>query len=134
MRARYKGFYDLGKVRVPPLPQFIVMEDRTTATQWLLSREIDDGVDRVMLTDTFNLSPYVGRVYFYGPNDGPYIATNPIIKLFVDNGILGYEEAELPRRLNLSIMARKGVERRVLHIYAPDGWLFGDELVFEVIN
>jgi hypothetical protein len=130
----YHGYFNMGKPRFPPLPSFILMEDRVTGTIWALSREINEGVERVALRSEYPKGIFQHEVAFYRAFEGPYIAKPVPIRLLVHNGSLGYEAAEPPKVHSPRILTRKGVERRVSEIFLPAGFMLGDVLAVEVTD
>lgn len=124
-RTSFSGYTDMGRIRIPPLPKWIAMTDRTTGTVWYLEfRSSGDGLGYVGITDQ---QPRPDRDWvIFGPNDGPVIAgddTHPTLRLLVDNGGLGYEIAfDLGIENDGRILARQGVSSSLGEIYRPASW------------
>lgn len=138
-----KGYTNLGRLRVAPLPQFIVMVDRGDGTEWVLSHAMHEGLIHVSI-DSEGLerpAPLEDRrdFHYYGPYDGPYIGSNPRVRLLIRDGYLGYDYPELPSgvsdRDQQLVTTRKGVQKRSHEIVVPTTWRrFDDMLAFEEDN
>lgn len=107
------------RVRIPPLPQQIIMTDRADGTLWLLSYS----GDFVSINNVFSAR---NDTTIYGPYDGPILADGDRVdcKLLIRGGYLGYE-AELapPNRSQARVMARMGVARIFQEIIVPSTWV-----------
>lgn len=113
----------MGAVRVPPLPQFIVMIDRV------------DGLRRVLTHDgaTVSLSttiPAGKELTVFGPYEGPYLNGN--IRLYSSSGTLSAVEVDvsIARYYTLAVYARQGNSRTIIEVTAPETWKNGDALVY----
>ena len=88
-RRRWRGYTDLGTVRVPPLPAGFVMVDRVTATEYLLSHTSSNNT--VLLT-----TPVPGQWRGIAINafSGPLL-DSPIglLRLYISSGTLTFELA-----------------------------------------
>lgn len=127
MRQRYKyGYLNLGRVRIPPLPAFIVMTARDSGTQYLLSHTGAVGSLFLHLSTTIPTTP---DVHFYGPNDGPYV-NNGRVRLFIEGDVLQGELVARPDWpvSNERVLTRSGLGRTFLEVYADDSWMPGDPL------
>lgn len=117
---RYYGYYDMGPVRIPPLPQGIVFTDRTTGTLYLLSHDSGEGTTSL---ETPVPSQWTGRAY--GPTDGPFLSSpDGLLRLYVDNGVLSKELAPTVHqgREGGRILTRNFSEANVVfEVTAPDG-------------
>ena len=79
------GYTYLGRPRVPPMPNRIALQDRTTGLYKVLGNTAGAGALELM-----DINPQWSDVEKYGPNDGPY---NENFRLYLDNGVLGSEYA-----------------------------------------
>lgn len=124
MWSRKYGYTDLGPVVIPPKAQWFILTDRADGvTEWLLS--YNSGLERATTTDTL---PTVdtGYILRFGPYDGPYLAGNPRIRLFVRSGILGYDYEPLPQGISgrdqPRVLIRLATGTTYYEITIPDGW------------
>lgn len=119
----------MGRIRIPPLPQYMVLIDRDDDTRWMLTHTLtpatSDGFGYFSIT-----TPVPRNVYDYmtfGKYDGPILSTQPTVKLLVRGGYLGYEQETLPisitDRDNPRILSRRGVARESREIYIPNSWV-----------
>lgn len=133
MQREVKGFTDMGPIRVPYLPLYIVMEDRDDGTLWALSH----GADGEHWAINDELPPAGGTDFKqYGPFDGPYIAGNSKIRLLIRGGRLGYEyNHDVEPRTGQSsgmVASRRYVQPLVNQIIVPSTWSeYGDVLGWE---
>ena len=86
------GYEDWGRVRMP-LPSYIVLTDRTTGAQKVLSH--DAGVTTIQLDD-LNTRTHTDRVE-YAAYDEPRPASDDDYRLILDNGTLSFEYDPLPQ-------------------------------------
>jgi len=117
------GWTDLGRVRIPPLPVGVVLTDRSSGTEYLLSHTSGGAVDLVTPVP----SAWRGRVQ--GPYDGPVVqsAAGPL-RLYVEGGVLGYELG--PEGANQGrVLTRSYTDYSTVYELEPgDGWAYGDSL------
>lgn len=131
-RRRIMGYTDLGHIRIPPLPQFIIMTDRADGTFWELQWNTDtpsfDGNGYISITDTLSRKPDKTT---YGPYEGPYVQEqnitqgSPIIKLLIRGGRLGYEmvrEQSLQSIDNPPVLTRRVGSNTLREIIVPLTW------------
>ena len=123
----------MGPVRVPPLPQYIVLTDRATGVQYTL---IHDSTGTLIgITDDVTTKP--DRITF-GPSDGPWLPGDPTIRIIVRNAQLGYETVALPTGVadydQARVLTRRALERKTLEIAIPTGWTEGDMLCYNSIT
>ena len=88
----YGGFTWMGGMRIPPLPPFVILEDRDDGTLWVLAHQESD--DRFMLRSQDTAIPAHLRAQYrvYGPSDGPILEWGSgLIRLLVREGRIGYE-------------------------------------------
>lgn len=147
-RRRVQGYIDMGKVRVPPLPQYMVMTDRADGTLWLLSYNLTDlnppadGFGRISITDVLPSTP---DKLIFGPYEGPYVQEvtneqgNPIIRLLIRDGHIGYEMPNFgPGVQSLDtarVLTRRGVANILREIVVPLAWRSaGDTLGWKVVD
>lgn len=132
---------DPNRVRVPPLPEFMVLTDRDDGTLWVLSHDITGeyiAINDEGLLKNPAVSSTIRRTEFhvYGPFDGPIVPdrpTNPYgqaeaqKRLLVRGGYLGYEATE-PECEQGRVMTRRLVSRILREIIVPTTWrTFADE-------
>lgn len=88
-RRRWRGYTDLGTVRVPPLPAGFVMTDRVTGTEYLLSH--NSSTNTVLLTTPV---PGLWRGVAIDAFSGP-VLPSPIglLRLYVASGTLTFDLA-----------------------------------------
>ena len=133
-RRTWRGAIDMGRPRVPPLPQAIQMIDRDDGTVYLLSHTGEVGSLELDLTATLYTKP---DVVTYGPNDGPYLNGN--IRLYVASGSLAGElvDAEDTPAVDYRsprVLTRSGFARTMLEITADDDWTPGDEFTYTEVT
>lgn len=115
-------------MRIPPLPQMIIMRDRADNTRWLLSHNTTesspDGLGYISITNSFQDN---GDIVEFGPYEGPIV--NSVVndlKLLIRGGYLGYEYEPPPRyvgdRRQARVLTRRGVARVTREIIVPIGW------------
>lgn len=133
VRARVRGFTDIGPPRVPPLPQYTVLTDRVDGTLWTLVHNGDFfGID-----DTVHIKR-TDKVEF-GAFHGPRLADNPNVRLLVRNGFLGYEDVTLPVGVTdvnyQRPLTRRSVDRKTFEILEPvTSFVLGvDALAYEEV-
>lgn len=128
--------------RIPPLPARIIMTDRADGTLWFLTYSLAlpsiDGYGYIAITDQLPTEA-PGDFHTYGPWDGPVIRSEPVIKLLIRGGYLGYEE-ENPapwegERSHARVFARVGVRRSLREIIKPSSFLHSpDMLAWDVME
>lgn len=107
------------RVRIPPLPQQIIMTDRDDGTLWLLTYS----GDHIAINSVFNAR---NDTTTYGPYDGPILSDGEHndVRLLVRGGYLGYEaDPAPPNRFQARVMARLGVSRTFFEIIVPSTWV-----------
>lgn len=125
-RRTYRGYLDMGAIRIPPLPLGVVLTDRDDGTLWLLSHNTDDvfvdGLGRISLNTTLLNNAREYRVY--GAYDGPLLGANPTVRLMVRGGNLGYDTGPSPYEGALSspVHTRVGLQRVSREIYLRPSW------------
>ena len=129
MRQRrvIRGYMDFGGIRIPPLPQGTVFTDRDDGTLWLLSHTVTppaaDGFGYITITDVI---PNAVEHQVYEAYGEPVLGTNPMVRLLIRGGYLGYEDYTLGQgitdRDNQRIMTRKGLTRVIREIIVPTTW------------
>lgn len=100
-RRRVQGYTDLGRIRIPPLPQYTIMTDRADGTKWLLQWNTThfsiDGNGYISITTVLPSTP---DKLIYGPYEGPFVQEqnaaqgNPVLRLLIRGGRLGYESLQ----------------------------------------
>src|SRR3990167_3608969 len=111
---RVRGHTDMGMIRIPALPQFIVMTDRADGKLWVLTHGSDG--EHIAINDDLTVLDLGQRTWTsttYGPNDGPYLPTNPGVRLIVRAGRLGYEFITQDQGVSDQDQARLLTRRRV---------------------
>lgn len=120
---------DIEWMRIPSLPQQIILTDRDDGTLWLLSHSFvddpGDGFGRISINDEFSTG--FGDYEVFGPYEGPVIPgpENDIV-LLVRGGYLGYElrysgRANAADR-NLRVLTRRGTYHEANEINTPSTW------------
>jgi hypothetical protein len=121
---RVDGLTDMGPVRVPPLPQWIVMRDRVLGVDYVLTHSGNVGNLEIATSLTLPTTPDVAR---YGPYDGPYLSPGTW-RLFLAGGELNLEQSAIPHG-NQRVLARSGLTRTFLEVLVNDaGTLIYEEL------
>lgn len=125
-----RGYTDLGRVRIPPLPQIVVLEDRADGTLWALTH--DSTGTYVGLTDEL---PGTRKDFFlYGAWQGPLVPSDHRLRLLVRDGHLGYEEVDHPVGVqdidNARVLTRRTGATK-FEIVKPAAWATGDALAYE---
>lgn len=111
---RVLGYWNLGRPQVPPLPAFIVMMDRTTGTEYVLTMT---GDSPSLALDVSATLPAERLRRDFGPMDGPYLNGNT--RLYVDSGTLLAEVLyPSPGIWQPRVFARRANERTLLEITA----------------
>lgn len=126
---RYRGRRSLGSVRIPPLPQAQVLEDRTTGTPYLLSHTGD--AESMTLELATSWSPRQLSPAHFGPYAGPWLTGG--WRLYIDEGTLQVElpsaQPASPLPLSSPVYTRKGFDKRLLRITVdPTGALVYTEV------
>lgn len=116
---RVRGLWNMGRPQVPPLPMWIVMEDRATGIQYVLKHTGDPGS---LVLDLSTTLPARNRAV-YGPYEGPYL--NGRVRLYIENGTLSSEVPfPAPGNWGPRVFARRANQRLLLEITASaDGTL-----------
>lgn len=127
---RVGSWWNLGRPRVPPLPQNIVMEDRDTGQEWFLTHTGTSPALTVELSADLPAQPDVVR---YGPYKGPYLS-NGQVRLYVASGVLAGEYGDGLQHYNQRVLTRRALERSFLEITAEDGWMPGDALTYTLVT
>lgn len=112
---RWRGFWNLGRPRVPPLPSWVKMRDRVTGTEYYLGMTGTSPALALSLTTETPSDPNVREFFAY---TGPYTPDGEW-KLKIENGVLGAEAApdpEFVRNRDAQAFARRGVETTILRI------------------
>lgn len=124
------GYTDMGGVQIPPLPMFIIMEDRQSTLPYVLTHT---GTGLSIVPVLSLTIPNTTEYTFYGPYAGPYLNGN--IRLFVSGGLLSAEFAQSSNKVyNQQIYTRRGNEHQLIRITAPETWVEGDALVYTPIQ
>lgn len=130
-RRTINGYLDMGKIRIPPLPEQIVMTDRADGTLWLLSHNntilSDDRYGYISINSAFDTR---NDVVIYPAYEGPLVlAGDPpetTIRLLIRGALLGYETEPFIRGIGLRSQAgfytRKGVSSETRKIIIPTTW------------
>lgn len=115
-------------MRIPILPPRVYMTDRADGTVWWLTFNTTvssvDSLGYISITDTLTTGDK-GNYRTFGAYDGPYIGLDPITRLFIRSGYLGYEVVTSGVHNGRS-MARKGVERAGREIIIPVAFSLND--------
>lgn len=127
---RVGSWWNLGRPRVPPLPQNIVIEDRVTGQEWFLSHTGTVPALTAELSATLPVQPDVVR---YGPYKGPYL-DNGQVRLYVASGVLSGEFGDGNPHYNQRVLTRRALERTFLEITAADGWKPGDAFTYTLVT
>lgn len=131
-RKRWRGYTDLGAVRVPPLPAVLILTDRADGTLYKL---VHNG-DRIGLDDDVAVNLSDGVVF--SASQGPTFSSDPTVRLIVRGGALGYEVISLPIGItdigNLRLLTRRGFDAITYEIVIPAGTLLGtDALAYQEV-
>lgn len=90
-----QGYWDMGRITIPPVPQNIILTDRDTGTKWLVKHNTAvfsaDNLGYISITDTIPTQPDK-LVYLAG--EEPFVSPN--VRLIVRSGVLGYDFQPLP--------------------------------------
>jgi len=116
---RVRGYWNLGRPAVPPLPAFVVMTDRVTGTLYVLTYT---GASPSLALSVSATIPARNRTV-YGPMEGPYLNGN--VRLYVSSGSLLSEVLyPSPGSWGPRVFARLNNQRVLLEITASaDGTL-----------
>lgn len=129
-RRRIAGYTDMGGVRVPPLPMFIIMEDRASTLPYVLTHT---GTYPALVFSASLTLPSTTEYTRYGPYAGPYLNGN--IRLFINGGVLNAEFAQATGKVSTQkVLTRRGVEDTLIWITAPTTWKEGDALTYTPIS
>lgn len=111
---RVGGYHNMGRPQVPPLPAFVVMEDRVTGTQYVLGLT---GDSPTLALDVSATLPAERLRRDFGPMEGPYLRGN--IRLYISSGTLTAEVVyPSPGIWGPRVFARRANERTLLEITA----------------
>jgi hypothetical protein len=142
-RRVWRGSYlNMGRVRVPPLPQTIAFFDRggvefAAGTKWHLIHD-ETGTWVGITTDPPPKASPATTDYDSGSRSGPRPPTEPRARLIVEDGRLGYDPEELRQGVTdkdqQRILTRVRFDRRTFEIVAPEGWRPGDTLGYEEVE
>lgn len=110
-----------GKAYVPPLPNFVVIEDRADGTLWYLSIVEDHGLPHVSINDA-SVHPMVPK-HIYRAFDEPFISGDPRVRMIIRDGLIGMEVLTPPKGTSQQSSppthARKGFQREFIEIIIP---------------
>lgn len=116
---------NLGQIKLPLLPQYLVIQDRGTGT-WYVVRHSEDGA-RVSITpedEVLSQAEAWRNAKRYASGEEPVLGTNPRRRLIIRNGRLGYSDETLSNpvtdRNNAPLLTRRSTQRRVREIVEPD--------------
>lgn len=114
-----------GPIRIPPLPQFSVFEDRDDGTEWVLSfslEEADGNTLHISINDEGllrgTLPPRVDY-HFYPAEEGCNLGNG--VRLFVRGGRIGYEMIDYEAQ-DHDPTARVGVRKETHQVVIPTTW------------
>lgn len=117
------GYHDMGRIRIPPLPPYVMFTDRDDGTLWALTHDSD--YTTVALDDTIS-SPE--HQFVYPANQGPLLddGYGGYVEVFVRGGTLGFEPYMPTRHVDGprggTLYTRRGNESRSFILtYDPDG-------------
>lgn len=116
---RVRGYWNLGRPQVPPLPQWMILVDRETGVSYALTQEGSPGSLTLALTTQLPKRNFA----VFGPEDGPFLNGN--VRLFVESGTLQSEVIwPSPGKWQARVFCRRANERRLLEVRASaDGTL-----------
>lgn len=105
MTFRRRG---LGPIHIPPLPNAVVLTDRTDGTRWFLSHN-DDA--RMLFTDVVPTGFLGKQIVEYPADEGPIVdIDNESIRMLARGGRLGYEKVDYAAA-SADVYSRKNYER-----------------------
>ena len=116
---RWRGFLNMGRPRVPPLPAWVKMTDRATDTEYYLTQEGTSPALTLLLTTTVP-GDRNRREYF--KYTGPYTPDGNW-KLYIENGVLSAEAAPAPsfvRNRDPQTFTRRAYESTLLRVDVDD--------------
>lgn len=127
MTRRWRGYYDMGGIRIPPLPSGIVLTDREDGTLWLLSHNVTesspDDLGYISITTTI---PSNMTTRTFDAFDEPFVGTDPRLRLLVRDGYLGFEIEDLPQgitdRDTARNLTRRAFAAETREIIKPSTW------------
>lgn len=111
---RFSG-YDMGPIRIPPLPQYLVLTDRDDGTEWLVTYNTtepsDDDLGYISITDEIPTTP---DKTIYAAYEEPFFRYDDgrLTRLIIRGGYLGAEtltEEDVSDHENARLMVRKGL-------------------------
>lgn len=108
------------RIRVPPLPPVLQMEDRDDGTLWTCLLRLSD--NRWSISDAV-LGPFLrGQAKRYGPYDGPRLPDHPEARMLIRGGRIGFEFDALPVYIEDiefgRLYARRGNNNAVLELFS----------------
>lgn len=121
-------------IRIPPLPEGIILHDRADNTPWLLSHTTNppaqDGFGYVAINDAplAGLTPPVYEAFSepYVEILDPREKNITYVRIFVRDGYLGQDMLPFPIGVvsynNAPTQSKRGVTRMTDHLYAPLTW------------
>lgn len=110
-RLYIDGLLFMGKHRIPPMPNHIIMRDRFDDESLSLSHTGSPGT---LTLDLITPNDRWTDISVFGPYDGPYVGN---FRLYIENNVL-LAEAVNPdtKHGNLRVLTRKNFERTMLEI------------------
>jgi len=126
-RTRYGTW--MGQQQVPPLPNFVLIQDREDGKWWQLTHALMGELDYFAITDDINLRKQAA--VWYKSYDEPHLPGHPELRFFVRGGRVGYETVDVLTQ-NSPITTRKLQQRYTLEVIVPQTWKnWPDELGWE---
>jgi len=119
----YLDHRSLGRMQIPSMQSFTVLEDRDDGTLWVLSHRSSD--DRIGITELTDLSTFLqlAASLRYEAFGEPYIGTNPTLRLIVRGGRLGVEISALEQGIQdqdqAQLLSREKNQRYALEVIEP---------------
>lgn len=110
------------RIRIPPLPQFVVFVDRDDGTEWVLQHAEFAGLPHISINtaglERGALAPWPSKDVY--PADSG-LGLGGGVQLFVRGGRLGYEMIEADKQ-SPPPNTRIGVRRTSYRIVVPESW------------
>jgi hypothetical protein len=122
----------MGRVRIPPLPQNIVMTERFTGIKYFLTHTGSAGSLALNLSTSIPITP---DTTVYGPYDGPYVTGD--VRLYIQSATLQAEPiapGSITAYGSQRVLTRRSNERRFLQISVADNWVPGDSFIYTEIQ
>lgn len=117
-RRKKNGYSDFGAIQIPPRPNPMVLTDRTTGLQWMLSFETNP--DRISITQDLSALQKREGARVYDKDDGPAFDQDGEFTIFIDNGRLGVKYTPFPGHEvafdNAPIYARQVNDQRAVNL------------------